>query len=123
MRKWTYLVAALLMSGATATFTSCIDTEEPAGITDLRGAKADFIRAKAAYQDAVTQLELVKVQREEIYRQMEEIDLQMKQIDLELKQAQADYLIEEWTQKKEYLSNTRLGWLRPKLRRLGLRLH
>ena len=28
MRKWTYLVAALLMSGATATFTSCIDTEE-----------------------------------------------------------------------------------------------
>lgn len=103
MRKWTYLVAALLMSGATATFTSCIDTEEPAGITDLRGAKADFIRAKAAYQDAVTQLELVKVQREEIYRQMEEIDLQMKQIDLELKQAHADYLIEEWTQKRDLL--------------------
>ena len=111
MRKWTYLVAALLMSGATATFTSCIDTEEPAGITDLRGAKADFIRAKAAYQDAVTQLELVKVQREEIYRQMEEIDLQMKQIDLELKQAQADYLIEEWTQKKEYLVEQYKAWM------------
>lgn len=111
MRKWTYLVAALLMSGATATFTSCIDTEEPTGITDLRGAKADFIRAKAAYQDAVTQLELVKVQREEIYRQMEEIDLQMKQIDLELKQAQADYLIEEWTQKKEYLVEQYKAWM------------
>ena len=48
MRKWTYLVAALLMSGATATFTSCIDTEEPAGITELRGAKAELLRAKAA---------------------------------------------------------------------------
>ena len=103
MRKWTYLVAALLMSGTAATFTSCIDTTEPAGIENLRGAKADFIRAKAAYQDAVTQLELVKVQREEIYKQMEEIDLQMKQIDLELKQANADYLIEEWTQKKNLL--------------------
>lgn len=111
MRKWTYLVAALLMSGATATFTSCIDTEEPAGITDLRGAKADFIRAKAAYQDAVTQLELVKVQREEIYRQMDEINLQMKQIDLELKQAHADYLIEEWTQKKDLLVEQYKAWM------------
>lgn len=52
MRKWTYLVAALLMSGATATFTSCIDTEEPAGITELRGAKAELLRAKAKVQEA-----------------------------------------------------------------------
>lgn len=52
MRKWTYLVAALLMSGATATFTSCIDTEEPAGITELRGAKAELLRAKVKVQDA-----------------------------------------------------------------------
>ena len=37
MRKWTYLVAALLMSGTAATFTSCIDTTEPAGI-ERRGA-------------------------------------------------------------------------------------
>ena len=49
MRKWTYLVAALLMSGATATFTSCIDTEEPAGIHALRGAKTEVLRAQAAY--------------------------------------------------------------------------
>ena len=52
MRKWTYLVAALLMSGATATFTSCIDTEEPAGITELRGAKAELLRAKVKVQEA-----------------------------------------------------------------------
>lgn len=52
MRKWTYLVAALLMSGATATFTSCIDTEEPAGITELRGAKARLLDAKAKVQEA-----------------------------------------------------------------------
>ena len=49
MRKWTYLVAALLVGGATTTFTGCIDNDEPAGIEQLRGAKAEFIKAKAAY--------------------------------------------------------------------------
>lgn len=50
MRKWTYLVAALLLGGTTAMFTGCIDNEEPAGITELRGAKAELLRAKAAVQ-------------------------------------------------------------------------
>lgn len=40
MRKWTYLVAALLMGGVSTSLTSCIDNDEPAGINDLRGAKA-----------------------------------------------------------------------------------
>ena len=52
MRKWTYLVAALLMSGATATFTSCIDTDEPAGIEELRGAKAALLQAKVQVEAA-----------------------------------------------------------------------
>lgn len=52
MRKWTYLVAALLLGGTTATFTGCIDNDEPAGITELRGAKAELLRAKAAVQMA-----------------------------------------------------------------------
>ena len=42
MRKWTYLVATLLMAGTTATFTGCIDTDEPEGIAELRGAKSDL---------------------------------------------------------------------------------
>ena len=36
MRKWTYLVAALLVGGATTTFTGCIDNDEPAGIEQQR---------------------------------------------------------------------------------------
>ncbi|MBM6962037.1 hypothetical protein H6A61_14475 [Bacteroides caecigallinarum] len=52
MRKWTYLVAALLMSGTAATFTSCINTDEPAGIENLRGAKADLLRAKILVEEA-----------------------------------------------------------------------
>lgn len=52
MRKWTYLVAALLIGGSAATFTGCIDNEEPAGITELRGAKAELLKAKAQVQVA-----------------------------------------------------------------------
>ena len=79
MRKWTYLVAALLMSGATATFTSCIDTEEPAGIEQLRGAKAALIQAKADYQAALTAYRQVQVQQAEV-------DLQLKQVVLQIEQ-------------------------------------
>ena len=58
MRKWTYLVAALLMSGTAATFTSCIDTTEPAGIEALRGAKAELLQAKAQVELAEAQKKL-----------------------------------------------------------------
>ena len=71
MRKWTYLVAALLMSGTAATFTSCIDNEEPAGIEAMRTAKAEFYSAQAAlklaeveYENAKTQLKLQEVKKE-----------------------------------------------------------
>lgn len=52
MRKWTYLVAALTLMGATTVLTGCLDNEEPASITELRGAKAELIKAKAAVQIA-----------------------------------------------------------------------
>ena len=35
------------MCGGATTFTSCVDTDEPAGIEELRGAKAELLRAKA----------------------------------------------------------------------------
>ena len=79
MRKWTYLVAALLMSGATATFTGCIDTDEPAGIEELRGAKAALINAKADYQRAL-------LAYREMQTQILEVDLQLKQVVLQIEQ-------------------------------------
>ena len=45
------LLFGALMVG-TGTFTSCIDNDEPAGIEQLRGAKAELIRAKAAVEAA-----------------------------------------------------------------------
>lgn len=87
MKKTKYLVAALLLMGATTTFTSCIDNDEPAGITDLRGAKAELIRAKAA-------VELAKVAQEEAkaaYLQacVTAKDLENKEKELKLKKQEA----------------------------------
>ena len=41
-----------LMAGSSVTFTGCIDNDEPAGIEELRGAKAELIRAKVAVEAA-----------------------------------------------------------------------
>lgn len=52
MKKWTYLIAAGLLAGATPVFTGCIDNDEPEGISILRGAKAELLQAKAAVEAA-----------------------------------------------------------------------
>ena len=52
MKKWTYLVAAGMLLGATPVFTGCIDNDEPAGIAELRGAKAELLKAKATVETA-----------------------------------------------------------------------
>lgn len=82
MRKWTYLVAALLMSGTAATFTSCIDNEEPAGIEAMRTAKADFYSAQArlkaaeaAWKEYDALIKEQKVKQEEIATKMAELNL------------------------------------------------
>lgn len=87
MRKWTYLVAALLVGGATTTFTGCIDNDEPAGIEQLRGAKAEFIKAKAAYESALAEIQLVKVEREKVKLEKDQVDLELKKCSLEVEQA------------------------------------
>lgn len=81
MRKWTYLVAALLMGGVSTSLTSCIDNDEPAGIIDLRGAKAELLRAKAAVEQA---------------------EAAIKTATAAIKQAKADYAQEKVAQEKLY---------------------
>lgn len=91
MRKWTYLVAALLMGGVSTSLTSCIDNDEPAGINDLRGAKAELLRAKAAVQQALAAKEQAWAEGIIIENQGKEINNQIKQLDLELKQAATEW--------------------------------
>ncbi|WP_320980267.1 hypothetical protein [Bacteroides sp.] len=92
MRKWTYLVATLLMAGTTATFTGCIDTDEPEGIAELRGAKSEFIKAQAAVELVEVELKKAKVAEQELLNaglalqnKSAEIDLQLHELDIQVK--------------------------------------
>lgn len=112
MRKWTYLVAALLMGGVSTSLTSCIDNDEPAGINDLRGAKAEFIRAKADYEAALTAYQMIENQIKEQELARETILTQMKELELEVAQAQTEYDVARINAQKELLIeeyNTKLA--------------
>ena len=59
------VLSAILFSAlfaGTGTFTSCIDNDEPAGIEELRGAKAELIRAKVAVQEAEAAYKLAQAE-------------------------------------------------------------
>lgn len=101
MRKVKYLVAALLLMGATTTFTSCIDNDEPAGITELRGAKAALIRADEAYKLAQAEIVKVDIERRKVLLEREKLDMQLQQIQLEIEQAKSEYEISLWQNKKD----------------------
>ena len=103
MKKWTYLVAGLLMSGAAATFTSCIDTTEPAGIENLRGAKADLLRAKILVEQAeaaIKQAQASYLQAQALYEQ--EVAAQAK-INTEILAAKSEQEKLYWENEKKKL--------------------
>lgn len=104
MRKWTYLVAALLMSGTAATFTSCIDTDEPAGIENLRGAKAELILAKMRYQDALTNYRLQQVELEKIEVEIKKCSLQIEQLKVEKETKQNEWELADIDRKIQLLA-------------------
>lgn len=83
-----------LMAG-TGTFTSCIDNDEPAGIEELRGAKAELIRAKVAVQQAEASYKLAQAE-------VEKAEAAIKNAEAQLKKA----LVEEQELKNELQSIT-----------------
>lgn len=94
MKKWTYLVAAGMLLGATPVFTGCIDNDEPEGITILRGAKAELLKAKASVEAAKVaqvQAEAALTQAEAKVKEAEAIKIQAeaKRIEAEAKIAEA----------------------------------
>lgn len=52
MKKWSKLVLATMLSVGTLLVSGCIKNIEPEGIADLRGAKAELLRAQTALQAA-----------------------------------------------------------------------
>jgi len=113
MRKWTYLVAALLMSGTAATFTSCIDTTEPAGIEEMRSAKADLLRQKAELQKALVEKQSIENQIAALNVELQQainawkmdslkakqdtlaLSLETKLLEMQQLKAQADYNLQK----------------------------
>ena len=52
MKKWSKLVLATMLSVGTLLVSGCIESIEPEGIADLRGAKVELLNAQAALQMA-----------------------------------------------------------------------
>ncbi|MBM6891226.1 hypothetical protein H6A30_13380 [Bacteroides caecigallinarum] len=119
MKKTKYLVAALLLMGATTTFTSCIDNDEPAGITELRGAKAALLKAKAAvetanaaYIDAQTQYKLALVEQQKLLNENQQLVNQLKELEVQEKTARVEAAIAEI---KAALEKNKLLWEKQRL--------
>ena len=101
-------VLSALLFGAlfagTGTFTSCIDNDEPAGIEEIRGAKAELIKAQAAFelaeeawmraqvanQELVNKAKELENKRYEIETELSEIAVELKKLELERAQASTE---------------------------------
>ena len=61
-KKWTYVAIVSMMLGVAPVFTGCVDTDEPAGLENLRGAKAQLLQAQAAVQEANAAYRLAEIE-------------------------------------------------------------
>lgn len=93
-KKWTYLAVAGMLLGTAPVFTGCVDNDEPAGIEQLRGAKAQLLQAKAEVEKAVAEIRkadaeyrLAQAQHERALAAQAEADAEWMQLRNELKAA------------------------------------
>ena len=98
-KKWTYVAVACMLLGTAPVFTGCIDTDEPAGLEDLRGAKSELLRAKAAVEAAkVAEVEaqaaLLQAQAKVEEANAVKVQAEAEKIKAEaaIAQAKADYI-------------------------------
>ena len=93
-KKWTYLAVAGMLLGTAPVFTGCVDNDEPAGIEQLRGAKAQLLQAKAAVEEAVALVEQANAEYRQAEAQwkrakaaQEEYKAELKRLQVELQEA------------------------------------
>ena len=92
-----------LMLGAAGTFTGCIDNDEPAGIENLRGAKAELLKAKAAveyareaYKRAEAAWMQAKAQEQELLNKGIELGNKKLELELKVQEAKTEAEIAKW---------------------------
>ena len=89
------------MAGSSVTFTGCIDNDEPAGIEELRTAKAALIKANEAYRLAEAEWMKVQVEFEQVKVEQQKVQLEIDKLNLEIQKASSDYEIALWEAKKD----------------------
>lgn len=72
-----------LMLGTAGTFTGCIDNDEPAGIEQLRGAKAELIAAKAVVEQARAEYILAQAEYQKALAAHEQANADYRQAQVE----------------------------------------
>ena len=92
-KKWTYVAIVSMMLGVAPVFTGCVDTDEPAGIENLRGAKAALLNAKAELE--LAKIELVKAQAEH-----ERQNAAIAEAEADYRKAEAEYYRAKTEQEK-----------------------
>ena len=98
-KKWTYAAIFGMMLGMAPVFTGCIDTDEPAGLEDLRVAKSELLKAKAAVEAArvaevQAQAALLQAQAKVEEANAVKVQAEAEKIKAEaaIAQAKADYI-------------------------------
>jgi len=100
------VLSAILFSAlfaGTGTFTSCIDNDEPAGIEELRGAKAELLRAKVAVEQAQAALIMAKAETEKALAAKENAEAEINKAIAAINQAKADSINLKTEQERENL--------------------
>ena len=92
MKKITYLVASLLLMGTTPLLTGCVDIDEPAGIEELRGAKAELLTAKAAVEKAKVATEEANAAYRNAEAEYVKAQAAREKAEAAIKEAEADKL-------------------------------
>lgn len=94
MRRPKILGAAIVAMATATMFSSCIETDEPAGIEKLRTAKAEFIAAETAYKTAEIARVNAEAALEELNVKLKEVDLAQKQYEAAIAEAESQTAIE-----------------------------
>jgi len=71
----------MLAAGVSTSFVSCVDTDEPSSIEELRKAKANEVNAQAAYKNALAALENQKVETEKQVTAQAVITTQLRDLE------------------------------------------
>lgn len=116
MRKFNYYMAAFVFAaGVSASLSSCIDTEEPDGIKELRSAKAGYINAETAlknadvaYREAETAGQLALNANQLLENRIKEVEAKTAELNYALREAsQEDSISIATTKAKTALENAK----------------